>query len=404
MTDATVTPSPSRVDPGFIEEILQPLVQFDTENPPGNELEAAKFTAAWLEKAGFTCSLSQSAPGRGNVIAVLEGERPGPTLLLNGHLDTQPIARDSGWTVDPIGGEIRGERIYGRGTGDMKSGVAAMMAAGAAFAKGGTDFAGRLVLLASADETSGGYLGVGAVLDELRVLKPDFAVVCEPTPLGIGLGARGCCWVKLAITGRPGQAGKAHTGINAIAVAGDMIVELGRDLPASFPNGRSKYLPEPSFNFGGIAGGIKPNVIAQHVELIIDRRVTVRETADEVLAAVKAVVEPVAARWNAKVEATVDLFVPACELEETSPLVAHCRDAFTAVTGDAIGLTGAGGFTDAHFFMHDLGVPALNFGPWLRTVHPSGSNSDIPDEFGLIPEIVDGARVYERLIGEILAR
>lgn len=392
----------SHVDDSFIETLLQPLIRLNTENPPGNEEPAAEIVRARLEAAGFATEVIVPAPGRGNVIGVAHGRQGGKTIVLNGHLDTQPLARDSGWTLDPCSGDISDGKIHGRGTGDMKSGVAAMVAGAEAFLKAGEHFDGTLVVLASADETSGGYLGVGAVLDKLAALKPDMAVICEPTLGNIGIGHRGASWLEIEVTGKTGQAGKVHTGINAILVAADLINTMNRDLPASFPAGRSQWLPEPSINFGLIEGGLKPNVIPQRCRMVIDRRVTLGETAEDVAAPIRDIAAAVADRWGARIQVETRMFVPASEVAGDEPIIHACARAFQEITGRTSKIYGIGGFTDAHFFIESFGIPAINFGPWYVTPHPRGSFSDIPDEYGHVGEIIAGARVYERLLNNLL--
>lgn len=394
----------TRVDPVFIETLLQPLIRLDTENPPGNEQPAAQLVDGFLAAAGFETQEIVAAPGRSNCLAVAHGTQPGPCIVLNGHLDTQPLARDSGWTLDPCSGEIADGRIWGRGTGDMKSGVAAMAAGAAAFLAGGRDFAGTVVVLASADETSGGYLGVGAVIEALRPLNPTMAIVGEPTLGDIGIGHRGACWIELTIEGKAGQAGKTHTGVNAISVAAEMVLALEAELPGTFPTDRSQWLPAPTLNVGTVTGGMKPNVIPQFCQVVIDRRVTLGETREDVVAPVRAIVEKIAARRNAKVSLETTLFVPASEVSVEEPVVKACDRAFAELLGRPAKIRGLGGFTDAHFFVDKLGVPAINFGPWYLTPNPAGSFSDIPDEYALVDEIVTGARVYERLLDNLLRK
>ena len=392
--------SKSLVDAEFIRELLQPLIRFDTANPPGNEADAAHFLCDWMKKAGIEATYIEKTPQRGNVLGLIRGSKPGPTIILNGHIDTQPLG--SGWTSDPCSGEVRDGRIYGRGTGDMKSGVAAMLAAGAAVARCREDLAGTVVLLASADETSGGYHGVGAVLDELAALQPDMAIVCEPTLGHISIGNRGVVWVKAHIVGKSGQAGKVGSGVNAISVAADFIGAIERDLPSSFPPNPSRFLPLPSINFGVIEGGIKANVIADSCTLIIDRRVTLDETGEDVVKPIADIARRVAESRGAEISLEQVLFVPAVEVDPGERVIAECIRAFEEIVGRPTEVRAVGGFTDAHFFVHDLGIPAINFGPWYLTPHPRGSNTDIPDEYAHTDEIILGARVYERLLHNLL--
>ncbi|QIE44214.1 M20 family metallopeptidase [Pseudohalocynthiibacter aestuariivivens] len=391
----------SFVEPAFVDDLLKPLLAFNTANPPGDEAAAAKFLCEWMSARGIETRYLEPSPGRGNALGIVRGKGGGPTIVLNWHTDTQPIGR--GWTTDPLGCEVRGGRIYGRGTGDMKSGVSAMLAAGAAIAARPDRLAGNLILLASADETSGGYHGVGAVLDALSEFNADMAVVCEPTLGDVGVGNRGVVWIKAKIIGRGGQAGKSHTGVNAISVAAELITAIEREFPDSLSANPSKYVPNPSVGFGQISGGEKPNVIAEECTIIIDRRLTIGETENMVLDQMGEIANMVASARGASIDLTSELFVPAVEVDTTEPIVAECERALMEITGRTAKLRGLSGFTDAHFFVAGLNVPAVNFGPWYLTPHPRGSFSDIPDEYAHIDEVILGAKVYERLLLNILS-
>src|SRR5262249_60116717 len=116
-----------RVDDAETIALLQRLLRLNTENPPGNEGPEARLLAGSLQPLGFETEYHEAAPERGSLLARLRGAGGGRTLVMSGHLDIGPIGH--GWTKDPLGGEIEDGRIYGRGVSDMKSGLAAMVAA-----------------------------------------------------------------------------------------------------------------------------------------------------------------------------------------------------------------------------------------------------------------------------------
>jgi len=140
-------------------ELLRSLIRFNTVNPPGNERPAQEHLAAHLEAAGFECELLGAEPGRPNLVARLRGAADGPTLCYLGHVDTV-LADAADWSHDPFGGDLADGFLWGRGALDMKSQVAAEVAAAAALARDGWRPArGELLVVAVVDEETGGSLG-----------------------------------------------------------------------------------------------------------------------------------------------------------------------------------------------------------------------------------------------------
>ncbi len=151
--------SPSTATGGEAGELLAGLIRFNTVNPPGQERAAQEYLADHLASAGFECELLGAEPGRPNLLARLRGESEGPTLCYLGHVDTV-LANPAEWTRDPWSGELAEGFIWGRGALDMKSQVAAEVAAGAALARSGWRPArGDLLIVAVVDEETGGSLG-----------------------------------------------------------------------------------------------------------------------------------------------------------------------------------------------------------------------------------------------------
>jgi acetylornithine deacetylase/succinyl-diaminopimelate desuccinylase-like protein len=150
--------------------LLSALIRFDTTNPPGNELECARFLAGWLGERGVAAEVVESAPGRGNVVALVPGDEGRKPLLVMGHLDVVPAGDPAKWKRDPFGGEVAEGCVWGRGAIDCKGFVAALAVTVAELAKGGGG--GRPVrFLATADEEVGGAAGIGWIIEN----RPDLA-------------------------------------------------------------------------------------------------------------------------------------------------------------------------------------------------------------------------------------
>ncbi|MEM4091249.1 MAG: M20/M25/M40 family metallo-hydrolase [Thermoplasmatales archaeon] len=150
---------------------------------------------------------------RPSVVGILEGEKYGLTLMLNGHLDTVPIGDRSSWSVDPFGGEIIDGKIYGRGATDMKGGVAAMISASHAVIKSVLNLRGKLLLTFVADEEGRG-MGIQDLLH--NGYRFDFAVIGEPTGLKVRTAHRGVANIKIVSKGKVYHASTPQKGHNAI--------------------------------------------------------------------------------------------------------------------------------------------------------------------------------------------
>jgi acetylornithine deacetylase/succinyl-diaminopimelate desuccinylase family protein len=379
--------------------LLQALLRFHTENPPGDEEPAARYLGAELERWGFEPTYYQAAPRRVSLVARLRGRGGGPTLALNGHLDIGPIG--TGWTRDPWGGEIQDGRIYGRGSGDMKSGLAAMVSAAIAVVRSGMPRRGDLLVMPTADESSGGHLGLGYIARQTPRLRADMAVVGEPTVGAVCVAHRGAVWADVAVIGKSGQAARPASGVNAIMAMARVLRAFETELPARFARRVHTLLPAPSLNAGLVEGGIKPNVIAERCHVVVDRRTLPGERVEDVVRELEEVASAAVAGTGARIAIEVRMAKDASEVPTDHPLVGECRRAFESVTGRAPEVRASAGYTDAHWFNLDLGIPAVIFGPWY--LHPpAGSISDIPDEFNYVADVLVGARVYAQLIANVI--
>lgn len=216
--------------------LLRALIRFDTGNPPGNELPAAEFVAQELRAAGYEPAVLESAPGRGNVIARLEGDGSERPLLLFGHLDVVPVEPEH-WTHPPFEAVVADGFIWGRGALDMKDIVATQLATMLALKRAGARLKRDIIYAATADEEAGGAMGVGWLLaHHADMLDAEYALsefggfsmevsgrrfyLCQT-------GEKGIAWLKMRATGRPGHGSMPHSD-SAILRLSEAVAKLGR--------------------------------------------------------------------------------------------------------------------------------------------------------------------------------
>lgn len=393
------------VDDAEAISLLQQLVRLRTVNPPGNESVAADLLQQRLEPLGFEIVRVAAEPGRDCLIATLRGNAEGPTLILNGHTDVQPAG--PGWTRDPFGGEIVGDKLYGRGSIDMKAGVAAFVTAAVTIARSGKRLRGTLVLQAVADEVSGGLKGTG-YLAQQGLAQGDFAVVCEPTGIDVYIAHRGMMWFELIVHGRSAHSGRPWMGVNAIARMSKIIEQFEAVLATVFAQRQHPMLPSPSINLGRIEGGDKENLVAGHCRLTFDRRLLPGEDFDEAEREIRDVIESVrrndTEQWTYELRRT--LAIPALEVDPDEQIVRECRRAYLEVTGEESRLGCTAGFEDAHYLVNGAGIPTAMFGPYIykrwdgenRYATRSGTSEEYVD----LPQYLIAIQVYLRLITNLL--
>ena len=220
-----------------VEGLLSRLIEFDTSNPPGDELRAAEFLAGELEREGFECEVLESEPGRGNLITRIRGSGEGPSLLLLSHLDVVP-ARAEEWSVPPFSGLVKDGYIWGRGALDCKGLVAAEAMVMKLVKREGLRLRGDLIYAATADEEMGGRRGVGWLVEHHpSKIKADY-VINEGGGFSIPLEGRhiytvqtaekGVMWLRIRARGRPGHGSIPGFADNAVQRMARVIEALGR--------------------------------------------------------------------------------------------------------------------------------------------------------------------------------
>jgi acetylornithine deacetylase len=245
-----------------LTELVKQLVAIDSVNPDlvsggAGEEAIGRFVAEWLERAGLEVSVEEAAPGRPNVTAIARGQGDGPTLLLNAHMDTVGV----GDMEAPHEPRVEDSRLYGRGSYDMKAGLAAAMSAAAAV----TGLSGDVVVAAVCDEEAGG-LGTRAFL--MGGPEVDAAIITEPTDLAVAIAHKGFAGFRIETTGRAAHGSQPELGKDAIVDMGPILVEL-RALDERLRNGtRHSLLGAESLHASLIEGGQEFSTYPEHCVLM----------------------------------------------------------------------------------------------------------------------------------------
>ena len=387
---------------------LQEYVRVNTVNPPGNETAGAEFLAGIFDAEGIAYEMAESAPGRGNIWARLEGGEA-PALILLHHIDVVP-ADESRWTVDPLGGDIRDEHIYGRGTLDTKALGIIQLASFLALHRAGVPLDRDVIYMATADEEAGGFFGAGWLVENRPELFADVGAVLneggggtldgERQQFGIEVTQKVPVWLRLHASGTPGHGSRPRTEsavtrlvraldrvrshrfeprilppvdamFKAIAdVSGPEWAKAYRDMGASVqdPEFMNRLqLHDPSLagitrntcSITILEGSDKINVIPPTARAELDCRLLPDQDVDGFLAELRTVINDPAIEIE-----TIMAFTPAISSTETdvyqsivSVTAAHFPDAVIIPSVQT-------GFTDSHFF-RDLGIHAYGYSPSL---------------------------------------
>ena len=355
--------------------LLQSLVAANSVNPslvPGapGEAEAAAAARQGMMAAGLDVVLQPAAPGRHNVVGVLDGRVPGPAIMFCGHLDTVGV---EGMT-DPFRPRIENGRLYGRGAQDMKGGIAAMIAAAAVLAREWTR--GRLIVAAVVDEE---HMSLGAEA-LVRDWRADMAIVTEPTDLTVAVGHKGFAWVEITTHGRAAHGSRPDEGRDAIARMGRVLVALearDKDLRARAP---VPYQGTASMHASLIQGGRELSSYPDRCTLQMERRTVSGEDEKVVLAEVHRLLDALRrADSEFEADARVEAYRSAYCLDPQHPLAVTLGAAIRA-SGRSPEPGGMSFWTDAAI-LANAGIPSLLFGPGGAGLHGTSEYVNVDDVY-----------------------
>lgn len=364
--------------------LTQQLIRFRTINPPGEEEQCARHIGGLLEAAGFRCDYVAMGEGRANLIARIGGTNDRPPLAFTGHIDVVPLGARA-WSMDPFGGETADARVYGRGASDMKSGVAAFVAAAIEAAPRLASGPGLVLIVTAGEET--GCTGAHHIVATARGLlgHAGALVVAEPTSNRPLVGHKGALRLKVTARGITAHASMPEQGDNAAIKAARAVAKLA---DFDFNVERHPVMGAPTLNVGWMHGGMNINSVPDLAEAGLDIRTIPTQQHEAVEA-------HVAHYLGREVEISkLDEAVPVW----TEPDNAWMRAVFAevgAATGTKPEIGAAPYFTDASALTPALGgIPTVILGPGPAAL------AHQTDEYCEIPAIEAAKEINRRLIDQ----
>ena len=371
----------------FIEELKQwlrfPSVSAQSAHD-ADTVACAQWMVTHLAAIGLDARLIDKG-GKPIVHARARG-KAGKPVVIYGHYDVQPEDPLDQWQSPPFEPVLRDGFIYGRGTSDMKSGVAAMIIALGALKKAGSPFHGRIVFQAVGDEETGSDAGTRCMIRRKIGAGADFAIVSEPTNLNVTIGNRGLRWLEVSVKGRASHAGRPHVGANAIHAAARMISELER---LTFKAHHPLFeVPRPNLSVTMIQAGAKVNIIPERCSFSIDRRMMPGETSQSVQQEIEKVLRQFSSDGiSSEVRITHEGWDPYA-IDPSSPWVKALCETIQEVVGQFPQIKGKAGCTDASHLYHLGKIPSVCFGPGLENL------AHAANERVALEKVVQAAKVY----------
>jgi len=364
----------------------------------GEERAVMEEVARWCQAAELPYEIVSLDPDRPNVVVTIGEPHAGPTIVMNGHLDTVPVSDLPAWRSGPYDPTLStdGSQLYGRGASDMKASVAVMLHVLELLrdARLGGCVQAHIV----SDEETGGKFGTLFLLDEIaagRLPRPDYCLIGEKSDLKVRNAERGLLAVEVTCFGRAAHTAAARvTGINAIAKAAKAVLALDRDIDRYHP-----AVGKPVISINTIQAGIAHNVVPGECTFAIDRRLIPGETRESVVAEIAATLDAIAAadpefRYELEVDPLRD-HIPANITSDDSPLVQALQQSILAVTGEEPEYFVAwAGATDGRFYRL-VGIDTVGLGPGGENAH--GANEAVN-----VADLVTQARVYVETISRLL--
>ena len=310
-------------------------------------------------------NLGHQQTDRYNVYAQFNGEKPGKTLMFNGHIDVMPADEVEEWTTPPFSPTIRDGKLYGRGTADMKGGLMAATMAVKLLQDAGIPFSGSVKITSVCDEEGGGNGSMQAIMSGQRA---DGVVVCEGTSDELILAHMGFVFFRVKFAGKACHSGAKQNGVSAIEKAIKVIQVLNEKEHEWLLHYKHPLLPAPNLNVGLIHGGIAGSTVAEDCMFEVCVHYLPNQMShNQVVKEFQDVVERVAKSdaWLEEhlPEIQITQFGGGFEMEEHSPFVDSFKRAYSEARGKAVKVVGSPAGCDSRLWRNIAECPTIQFGP-----------------------------------------
>lgn len=370
---------------------LQVLIRVNSVN--NNETEIAKIIQKKLKEYGIKSKLIGKNKTRKSLVAIVNGKRQDKSLMLNGHLDTVAVGDYKKWRYEPFSAKFVKGKIYGRGSHDMKGGVAAMIYSVISILESGIKLKGDIVLVFNSDEEAGNHNGVKEVLNS--GIKTDACIAGEPMRKNkLRIGSRGIYRFKLITKGKTGHTGSVKKeGVNAVTKMAKILLALERMKPKYK---KHKLCPPPKITPGTIINrGSAINIIPYRCEALVDCRLSLGQTKKTILNEIRKTINSLTKKdKEISYEIQEMAYSPAYITNEKEKIVKISVKNIKMNLGIKPDFVVSGAVTDGNFIF-TKGIPVVIIGP-------QGENSHSENEFVYAKSLLDIAKVYSSIILDFL--
>ncbi|ARU88717.1 M20 family metallopeptidase [Pseudomonas sp. M30-35] len=357
--------------------LLKKLVEFETCDPPGREIELSTYLYDYLRSNAVDAQLDEFIPGRSNVLARIPGSTDNPALLFSSHQDTVPVGTQP-WTYPPFEGHIVDGRMYGRGTADMKSALASMTIAAILLAKGATRPPRDVILAFSAGESSN-CIGAKRMLEQGVMDNVGSVIIGEPSSLELIIAEKGVVWLRATAIGKSGHV-SGDGGSNAIL---RMMAFLERLKTVALDTVPHQYCTNTSLSVGTIEGGSAINVTPDRCVVQIDVRIP--PGMDH-----RRVVEQIRSAAGEGLEIDMFDYKPAVETDADNPFVKIMSDCCEEVSRSTPKLLGVSYYSDGTILCASGNTPFVILGPGEMGM------SGVTDESVILQNVIQAVDIYRR--------
>lgn len=358
-----------------LTDLIADLVRIETENPPGNEAACAEYIRDWFTERDIEVTfVREPYTDRPQVVASI-GESD-PTLVLNGHIDVVPAGNRSEWNHDPYDAEIENGTLYGRGSADMKTGVAVGMVAAADLKPEleNNELDGSIMVHAAIGEETA-EPGTKTLLEE--GYDGEYGVVLEPTGLHTATSEKGLAWYEITVTGEPSHASRPDQGVNAVQQARPVLDAL-TEYDTRIREREDELVGQAYATVTQFTAGTKENVVPEEAIITIDRRFLPGESVTEIDAEIKSLLAEIEREHDIKTDWERTRTYESASIDSDSYLAEIFRAHSNAVAGVTSDPWGIQASTDVRNFINNAEIEAITWGAGdLSQAHTYNEHIDL---------------------------
>ncbi|WAG68001.1 ArgE/DapE family deacylase [Clostridium estertheticum] len=370
-------------------DFLKDLLRINSSNPPGNEILVAMAIAKQLRESGIESKIQSVGDNRANLVARIKGTGNKKSLVFCGHMDTVSVG-EIPWEHEPFGAEEIDGRIYGRGSSDMKGGLAALIMAMIEVSKSGITLDGDLVFAATAGEEVD-CIGANTMVADGSLNDAGAMVIAEPSGGEIFVTHKGALWLEVISYGKTAHGSMPEHGINAIDNMNYFINTLHDKF--KFKYREDSLLGGPTLNIATISGGVQVNVVPDMCKMQIDIRTVPGQNHQEILSDIKELLAEIESSSKAKFDIKVFNDKVALKNKSDDQFIKLALDTATELFGSEYKGKGVNYCTDASIFVpsFDNNLSVIICGPGEET------QAHKPNEYVKISKYIDSIKLYKEI-------